>query len=824
MNDNREPRWWSWKNIVEHADRLGIPHFQRGAVWDASNRVALLESLYEQSPCGSFVLWSPKDQEDSQEHGVPIRAFAKNASPMWLVDGQQRTRAMLDTFEQLLLVPKGANGWALVPEVELDELSSLDKTPPADRAEDDAEGTDDDEDDVHFWGVVLPAMRTFDGVFGNASESRRVLRGSAFRQLGPRARTQLNSEGKERPVPPLPVGVIPLATLLSRKSVFHDASRNKAAKIALESFKSARADLQGLDELLPWGPQFLTGYAYTRVKGVRKATRWHSIDPEKEKLVDVLVALFTTEWIPVWSRFKGMLDGPRFALGWLPPDNVSAAIDAYVRINRAGVRVRVEERALALLSRARPSLLDDLEKFVKARDGDDGERNQRALLAHESDRQLSFGVWMTTVTRYTTLALLGSYSRRWLGTTAIDKETFGYRLDRVGPGETGPGKKTWARLDYETPNDLVRECAAQATSTLVLVDSVLSKKLWLDHRMARPSLRALTPLIDLLYRVPHPALANLHKDEGFRDAIARLLLWAFLGPYIDQPDLEQLVIDVHGIDETAVGIDNSSLSPWGVEATEQELRRAFVRYQSGLLAIWRRKHGEGAAQQDQPVSEALTALALETFRADVREARSLQHPAVGWLYAIERRGGAKEFLWQAQVEGYESSRKFGVPRQKNGLLEEVPLSAAKGKEAETLYPEKQHIVPFSVARTIVGKGGTRATASPANAIGNLTWLSSRQNGFVVGFADRWAVMDSDRDRANLVARGMFSASSAAGSERIALDDYQELKAIDPLQDERDSAQKLFDAFCDARAKWLVEQMEEWLKEPLSEEAKKWLPG
>jgi hypothetical protein len=54
----RAPEWWSWADIIRHADQLGIPNFQRGAVWDSGNRTALLESIYEQSPCGSFVLWA----------------------------------------------------------------------------------------------------------------------------------------------------------------------------------------------------------------------------------------------------------------------------------------------------------------------------------------------------------------------------------------------------------------------------------------------------------------------------------------------------------------------------------------------------------------------------------------------------------------------------------------------------------------------------------------------------------------------------------------------------------------------------------------------
>ena len=79
---------------------------------------------------------------------------------------------------------------------------------------------------------------------------------------------------------------------------------------------------------------------------------------------------------------------------------------------------------------------------------------------------------------------------------------------------------------------------------------------------------------------------------------------------------------------------------------------------------------------------------------------------------------------------------------------EAELRRADGKDAQELYPEKQHIVPFTFARGIVGKGGTRATASPANAIGNLTWLSHRQNG-LEALADRWTVMDRERDGENL---------------------------------------------------------------------------
>ena len=154
-----------------------------------------------------------------------------------------------------------------------------------------------------------------------------------------------------------------------------------------------------------------------------------------------------------------------------------------------------------------------------------------------------------------------------------------------------------------------------------------------------------------------------------------------------------------------------------------------------------RQGREPVAIEGLAVPAKLTELAVDAFEGDVREARSLQHAAVGWLYAIERRGKAREFLWQAQIDGYQATGgKVGLSSHSARRRCEAPLRRADGKDAQELYPEKQHIVPFTFARRIVGKGGTRATASPANAIGNLTWLSHRQNG-LDALADRWTVMD-----------------------------------------------------------------------------------
>lgn len=858
LPSTREPRWWSWADIVRHTDRLGIPNFQRGAVWDTSNRVALLESIYQQSPCGSFVLWAPEsDEGDPQRHGVPLRAFGPDKEPMWLVDGQQRTRAMLDTFEQLVGGQRRHGGLHLVREADMAGLRSVGGEAgehASESSDEPLESDDDGEGDVHVWLVVLPAMTVFDqdglSLFGRHSESRNVIRGSMFRLLRPRARTRLGSQGQLRPVPPLPVGTVPLATLLAPGGLFHDLELRAAALAAVETFSTDTPDLRLLDELLPWGPNFVTGHAFELPSSGRDPAtpmRWAHLHERRgdEKIaeqVSNLSKLLKDQWAPVFDGFAGMLHGNRFAVGWLPPSDVSAAIDAYVRINRSGIRVRAEERALALLSRAWPGLLDDLADFTSRRDDEGPVDDPRALLAHESDRQMGFSVWMTAVTRYTALALLGDSARRWLGTSAIDRGTFGYRLDRVGPNETEAGYRTWAREDFESPGQLVHECAKRATAALLLLDDILSNELHLDHRMARTSPASLQPMIDLFYRVPAEDLGRLRDNGSFRGAVGRILHWTLLSPYIDKADMEFLVSQTHGVDEAQANKASAPLRPWtgegetGTETLHAEIRAALRRHVAALGAIWKRKgEGTGSGPERTPLSMrgggpqgVLTRLSIHDFTAEVRDARSLQHRMVGWLYAIERRRGAQEFSWVAQVEGHRVDPSTGVPLPSGELRPAAPLRAARGAEASALYPEKQHVVPFSIARRVVGKGGTRSTASPANAIGNLTWLSRRQNG-LDALSDRWTVMDPARDRANLLSRGLLAPTTFDGQATTVLAVYEELRAdllAGPERSEANDARArgLLEAFCDGRRAWMVEQMRSWLSEPLAADEQWWLGG
>ncbi len=75
--------------LIDLYDKIGIPHFQHGLVWNDENTSLLLESLHFDSPCGIIILWKPR--EPSKE-GVPL---SKLRDPECLViDGQQRIRCL----------------------------------------------------------------------------------------------------------------------------------------------------------------------------------------------------------------------------------------------------------------------------------------------------------------------------------------------------------------------------------------------------------------------------------------------------------------------------------------------------------------------------------------------------------------------------------------------------------------------------------------------------------------------------------------------------------------------------------------------------------
>ena len=84
--------------IRELYPNLGIPHFQRGLVWGNESISALLESLFLETPCGSFVFWKSSSNRDN---GVPLVEGESGEIGYLIVDGQQRIRSIHDVFHEV---------------------------------------------------------------------------------------------------------------------------------------------------------------------------------------------------------------------------------------------------------------------------------------------------------------------------------------------------------------------------------------------------------------------------------------------------------------------------------------------------------------------------------------------------------------------------------------------------------------------------------------------------------------------------------------------------------------------------------------------------
>lgn len=77
------------REVMDIYPKLGIPHFQRGLVWGPDSTAALLESLFYETPCGSFVFWK---STDNSRHGVRLDSPESKGIDYLILDGQQRIR------------------------------------------------------------------------------------------------------------------------------------------------------------------------------------------------------------------------------------------------------------------------------------------------------------------------------------------------------------------------------------------------------------------------------------------------------------------------------------------------------------------------------------------------------------------------------------------------------------------------------------------------------------------------------------------------------------------------------------------------------------
>lgn len=101
------------RDVLAMCPRLGVPHFQRGLVWDDSAVSLLLESLYHDTPIGSLVLWECADPS------LGVSWLGSEPFDHLIIDGQQRIRSLhqvfgcVDDHGSMAEGAKGARVWCV---------------------------------------------------------------------------------------------------------------------------------------------------------------------------------------------------------------------------------------------------------------------------------------------------------------------------------------------------------------------------------------------------------------------------------------------------------------------------------------------------------------------------------------------------------------------------------------------------------------------------------------------------------------------------------------------------------------------------------------
>ncbi len=110
-------------------------------------------------------------------------------------------------------------------------------------------------------------------------------------------------------------------------------------------------------------------------------------------------------------------------------------------------------------------------------------------------------------------------------------------------------------------------------------------------------------------------------------------------------------------------------------------------------------------------------------RDRVNDAKALTSRGTMVLYWLLRKQQARDFSYDVNLEerAAELKKRYSV----EALLEEA------------VAPERQHIVPYKRLKVLFGlEGGARPGRHDAHDIGNLTYISSGLNGFVLGVGSR----------------------------------------------------------------------------------------
>ncbi|MBE6390902.1 MAG: DUF262 domain-containing protein [Lentisphaerae bacterium] len=750
-NENNNNNYWSIQKLLKNSSSIGVPHFQRGYVWNEANISALLESLYFDTPCGNIVLWKipEMDKSKSEDYGVPLTAQNdKNKIEQFIIDGQQRTRSLLSVF-----CPGKDSTEATGNDTESN--NSEDKN---DSDQSDENATDAQKHIPYVWAVNL--ARFAETVLDDKYKD--LLDFPSHNPAGLFVKIRDPQKQKE-------------AYIEYVKEKIENVKKQKENATEPKDGSEAKNDEKKKKQTITFSPEYRCQYNFIPL------SFFFNLDNPKQVSVKVNMQYSVEEYSPLSrsaedyisekeseeikvlfdelpdnavfikykntsgeknpENLKSLLDDLKsklakmltreLAVRVLETTDLSDVIHTFIRINSGGKAVQEEEKTLARLVQLSPEKTDDKEKkgafsvlkdlFNKIHPGEDGEINEH--LQRLKENRFGFRLFIRV------FVLAANYhTGKAMGTQAMS-------FSAIQNNE---------RLESEEGQEKIPEIWECVKSVTLAVYDLLTEKLHFDTLAFLPDSRSLRPVFMLLIKYPKFMEDNKIKD-AYKPHMAYILLSLLLGAGDSEIDIMNFVTQIRNSpldgcsllkllttaprEEITVDKIRTIIGLNKVDCPEDKFIEAtFLKDCNALMTIWekiRNAGNEGCLE--------------DNLKKKFPNVNALTNRYILLLYVLERHLGAVDFHGKSLENILDENGKPLDFSRFNGKREiQANMKSVCGQSENP--PEKQHIVPYywlhnGSEDTEPTKG--RKSNDYANNIGNITYISRELNHYETGGLGRY---------------------------------------------------------------------------------------
>ncbi|MBR2425344.1 MAG: DUF262 domain-containing protein [Lentisphaeria bacterium] len=749
---------WSIQKLLQESSSIGVPHFQRGYVWNEANISALLESLYFDTPCGNIVLWKiPKmDKSKSEDYGVPLTAQNdKNNIEQFIIDGQQRTRSLLSVF-----CPDKASTEAAGNDTE--NNNSEDKN---DSEQSDENATDAQKHIPYVWAVNL--ARFAETVLDDKYKG--LLDFPSHNPAGLFVKIRDPQKQKEAYIEYVQKKIKNVKAPKEDATESHDATNTKGNEKTKKQTITFFPEYRCQYNFIPLSFFFNLGdpanvtakeemqYTVVPYSSLSRSPEDYIVkndeesknEPEeKKRLFDKLpnnAVFIKYKGSPQeeQEKFKSLLDDLKsklaemlerqLAVRVLNTTDLSDVIHTFIRINSGGKAVQEEEKTLARLVQLSPEKTDDKEKkgafsvlkdlFKEIHPGEATGINEH--LQRLKENRFGFRLFIRV------FVLAANYhTGKAMGTQAMS-------FSAIQNNE---------RLESEEGQKKIPAIWDCVKSVTMAVYNLLTENLHFDTLAFLPDSRSLRPVFMLLIKYPKFMEDNKIKD-AYKPHMAYILLSLLLGAGDSEIDIMNFVTQIRNspldgcsllkllttaprekitVDKICT-IANLTIPNLKDEEYLKQFKTAFWEDCNALMTIWekiRNAGNEGSLE--------------DNLKKKFPSVNALTNRYILLLYVLEKHLGAVDFNGESLKNIKDENgnildfSRFYVERDIQANMKSVCGQSENP-------PEKQHIVPYYWLHP---ENEGRKSNDYANNIGNITYISHELNHYETGLGKYWLNLEA----------------------------------------------------------------------------------